>query len=346
LSKIYYHGFFLCIFTGDMINDDVDFEDDGNPDDRQTSRKILIGFLLAACMVAGLLLFQRPGTSDSSLTSLDTIDSLLTREFSYFNIPPNRIRISSQMAGGVFERKTYNVDVPADFRKTYFHMELAKRLMPLGIELFGIIEFPDRLLRLVMIYDNTVIRSIRINPTTAYELPTYPAELMLTFASRPGSELVAAIRREIPGVPITLRVNSAEDAVAWSSPFSSHPLFFWMDSPADELPSLARSLRSVAPRPRYLLMDASQMNIRDQIMQSAGRNAGWIDGRNALIISDKAGRMKLEQDLGRFFRDARAGSSGFALIEVSERGIGWLTEILHDHKKGGMVITTPVVRLP
>jgi hypothetical protein len=329
-----------------MINDAEDFEDDGNPDDRQTSRKILIGFLLAACMVLGLLLLQGPGSEEASLTSLDTIDSLLTRELTYFNIPPNRIRISSEMAGGVFERKTYNIEVPAGFSQTYFHMELARRLMPAGIELFGIIEFPDRLLRLVMIYDNTVIRTIRINPTTSYELPTYPAELMLSFSTRPGSELTATIRREIPGIPIAFRVSSAEDAVAWSSPFSSHPLFFWMDAPADGLPSLARSLRSVAPRPRFLLMDASQMNLREQIMQSAGRNAGWIDGRNATIITDKAGRMKMEQDLGRFFRDSRAGNTGFALVEVSDRGIGWLAENLHDYKKGGMIITTPVVRLP
>ena len=88
------------------------------------------------------------------------------------------------------------------------------------------------------------------------------------------------------------------------------------------------------------------MTIREQIMQSAGRNAGWIDGRNAVIISDKAGRMKMEQDLGRFFRDSRAGNTGFALVEVSDRGIGWLAENLHDYKKGGMIITTPVVRLP
>lgn len=345
-QTIYFHGVFLCIFMRVMINDDVDFEDDGNPDDPSGSKKILIGFLLAACLAAGLLLMQRPAVSDPALTSLDTVDSLLARELAYFNVPPNRIRISSEPAGGVFDRKTYSIDVPSDFRKTYFHMELARRLMPVQIDLFGIIEFPDRILRLIVLYDNTVIRTIRINPVSEYELPTYPAKMMLAFNSRPDVDLAAAINRETPGMPIALRVDSAEDAVDWSSPFSSHPLFFRMDASVEELPVLARSLRSVASRPRFLLMDASQMNIRGEIMQAAGRNAGWIDGQNAVIISDKAGRMKLEQDLARFFRESRAGSNEFALIEVSENGYGWLVENLHDYRKGGMVITTPVVRLP
>ncbi|MFU8858805.1 MAG: hypothetical protein ACNA8K_00140 [Cyclonatronaceae bacterium] len=329
-----------------MINDDDEFENDGNPDEPSGSKKILIGFLVAACLAAGLLLMQGPVASDPALASLDTVDSLLSRELAYFNIPPNRIRITSEQAGGVFERKTYTIDVPSGFNKTYFHMELARRLMPVQIDLSGVIEFPDRILRLILLYENTVIRTIRINPVSEYDLPTYPARMMLAFNSRPGAGLAATINRETPGMPIALRVGSAEDAVAWSSNFKSHPLFFMMDASLEELPVLARSLRSVASRPRFLLMDASQMNIRGEIMQAAGRNAGWIDGQNAVIISDKAGRMKLEQDLARFFRESRAGSNEFALIEVSDSGFEWLAEKLHDYRKGGMVITSPVVRLP
>jgi hypothetical protein len=97
------------------------------------------------------------------LSSASQLDSLIFLTFDEFRLPQSQIRMQSVKVDSVFSRNIYSVRVPRNFSKTSFHFSLHSELLPYQAETIGHVEFPDHNLRIHVIVNNKVHRSVIIN---------------------------------------------------------------------------------------------------------------------------------------------------------------------------------------
>lgn len=119
--------------------------------------------LLAVCCVSAMALHtqlspQRPAV----LSSAAQLDSLIVQTTYDFQVPTDQLRVITIPFDSTFQRKVYRIDVPPGFSKTTFHHHLNRRLSPLGVTLFGEVEFPEQHLNLNLLYNETVHRTVRL----------------------------------------------------------------------------------------------------------------------------------------------------------------------------------------
>ncbi len=127
------------------------------------NQKIWIVSLLAISCVASLVLhWSIDSTPTQKLKSQQQIDSLITSTFADFNIPLEQVRTTTIVHDSLFHRKNYRVNVYPGFSKTSFHYTLHKKLYPLKIETYGEVFFPEKDLRLHLLYNDTVQRTVII----------------------------------------------------------------------------------------------------------------------------------------------------------------------------------------
>lgn len=129
-----------------------------------------------SCVVAFALHWTLDPTPKQKLQNQQQIDSLITVTIADFNIPIEQVRTSTIEHDSVFHRKTYRINVYPGFSKTSFHYTLHKKLYPLGIETFGQVIFPEKDLRLHLLYNDTIQRSVFIENDSELLLQTQNAE--------------------------------------------------------------------------------------------------------------------------------------------------------------------------
>jgi len=110
------------------------------------------------------------------LESQKQIDSLITATIADFNIPLEQVRATTVEHDSLFHRKNYRINVYPGFSKTSFHYTLHKKLYPLGIKTFGEVFFPERDLRLHLLYNDTVHRTVVIQTDSELLLRTQTSE--------------------------------------------------------------------------------------------------------------------------------------------------------------------------
>jgi hypothetical protein len=125
-----------------------------------TKRAWLVLLLLFSCTAAVLLLWKTEPVEMHSLTSTNQLDSLITLTFREFQLPPERVIMRTVEIDSLFSRNIYSARVPADFSKTSFHYRLHQELWPYGARTVGRVEFPDRNLRIHVLFNNKVHRSV------------------------------------------------------------------------------------------------------------------------------------------------------------------------------------------
>lgn len=98
-----------------------------------------------------------------NLTSSSQLDSLITLTFNNVRISENQIRIRTVEIDSTFYRNIYTVSVPREFSKTTFHYSLNEQLWPYNVETLARIEFPERDMRIHLIVNDEVRRSVYLN---------------------------------------------------------------------------------------------------------------------------------------------------------------------------------------
>jgi hypothetical protein len=125
-----------------------------------TKKAWIVLLLFFSCAASAVLLWKTDPEHKKILTSPAQIDSLITLTFQEFNLPSEQVRIRSVEIDSLFKRNIYSVRVPVNFSKTSFHYHLHQKLWPYGVRTAGSVEFPDRNLRIHVLANNNVHRSV------------------------------------------------------------------------------------------------------------------------------------------------------------------------------------------
>jgi hypothetical protein len=118
--------------------------------------------MFACCVVSAVLLFFMPVNTDKSLDNLSQADSLLHLTFRKFNLKKAQIYTTSIRIDSNFTRKNYVISVGAGFPATEFHTALNDRLHFYNIILPAHVIFPEKGMKIQVIYHQTIISTIKL----------------------------------------------------------------------------------------------------------------------------------------------------------------------------------------
>ncbi|TVR16682.1 MAG: hypothetical protein EA391_07050 [Balneolaceae bacterium] len=143
----------------------------GKPFANTNKRKWIAILLLLSCTASLVLLATaEPIEQRKVLTNASQIDSLITVTLQDFRIPNSQIRTQTVAIDSVFSRTVYTVRVPSQFSKTSFHLRLHEHVWPYSVQTSGTVQFPERNLRIHLLYNNNVLRSVHLNTDTRLNL--------------------------------------------------------------------------------------------------------------------------------------------------------------------------------
>ncbi len=127
------------------------------------SRLKFIAILLAlSCILAIYLLIGTSPVPKKNLVHSSQIDSLITLTLEDFNIPANQVRRRNIQVDSVFSRSVYTIRVAPNFSKTTLHYTLKEELWPYRIDPIATVQFPDRDMRLHLLINNQIYRTLII----------------------------------------------------------------------------------------------------------------------------------------------------------------------------------------
>jgi hypothetical protein len=126
------------------------------------STKQLFILLLLSIVVTVLLLNYLPKNEQKRFESWDELDNFIIYNIQHFDTPAIRIRHRTFEVKENFSRRTYTVDIPRRYPQTLFHKQLADTLRYYGADTYAEVSFPDRLLTIHIMFDQTLARSIRM----------------------------------------------------------------------------------------------------------------------------------------------------------------------------------------
>ncbi|TVQ04768.1 MAG: hypothetical protein EA359_05315 [Balneolaceae bacterium] len=126
-------------------------------------RAVIVVLLFFSCIAAVVLLWIVEPPQHTPLSSPAQIDSLIKLTFDEFQLAQSQVRMQTVKVDSIFSRNIYSVRVPRDFSKTSFHYQLHNELLPYQAKTIGHVEFPDRNLRIHVVVNNKVHRSVFIN---------------------------------------------------------------------------------------------------------------------------------------------------------------------------------------
>ena len=135
------------------------------------SKKGWISLLLCiSCITAGMLHYEIDPKREATLYSPSQIDSLIAQTTYDFSLSSDQISTQTIQHDSLFSRKNYKIRVNPGFSKTTFHHHLNRRLSPLDVSIYGLVQFPERDLQLNVLYNNTIHRTIEL--TSDVEITT------------------------------------------------------------------------------------------------------------------------------------------------------------------------------
>ena len=126
-------------------------------------KEFIVLLLLLSCMASTIVLARMEPPDITRLHSATQLDSLITITFDQHRISQQQIRMRQVQIDSLFSRKIYTVTVPSNFSKTSFHYNLHQNLWPYQATTSAKVEFPEKNLRIHVIVNGNVHRSLFIN---------------------------------------------------------------------------------------------------------------------------------------------------------------------------------------
>ena len=123
----------------------------------------IVLLLFVSCVIAIYLLLNTDPVPKKHLTTSSQLDSLITLTFNNLYISDNQVRMRTVEIDSLFYRNIYTVSVPPEFSKTTFHYSLHEQLWAYNVETLARVEFPDRNMRIHLIVNDKVRRSVYLN---------------------------------------------------------------------------------------------------------------------------------------------------------------------------------------
>jgi len=131
----------------------------------------LVLILLVACTVlAGALLWWIPAPSQPSPLTNDQIDQRIRETLQEFEIPDALFRTTTLRVDSTFTRTVWIMDLPQEVSKTSFHYALDQSFRKDGFQTPATIEFPERDMRIHLLWEKTVLQTLYLRTADADDL--------------------------------------------------------------------------------------------------------------------------------------------------------------------------------
>lgn len=115
-----------------------------------------------ANLLAVVLLWVVDPVAPVRIADTSELEPVIEDLFHAHGLPKETIRLRTLEFDNGAKRSIHSVQVPPDWPKTRFHIDLADTLRQLGIQTYGVVEFPDRHLRIHILHRGKVVRTVAL----------------------------------------------------------------------------------------------------------------------------------------------------------------------------------------
>ncbi len=122
----------------------------------------MVWLLFFSCITALIFFLNSEPPTKKYLRSVSQLDSLITLTLDQHQLTPNQVRVRTVEIDSLFSRRIYQIEIPATFSKTSFHYALHQNIWPFEARTVAQVQFPERNLRIHILVNNTVHRSLFI----------------------------------------------------------------------------------------------------------------------------------------------------------------------------------------
>lgn len=126
-------------------------------------KTLLLWILVVACLITGYLLSAIPPVKPLKLADLSEVEGIIRTVLTQHAISDDQVRTRTITFDNGASRVVHTVPVPTAWPKTRYHLDLNDTLRQIGLDTFGVVEFPDRHLRIHILHRGKVIRTVALN---------------------------------------------------------------------------------------------------------------------------------------------------------------------------------------
>jgi hypothetical protein len=127
------------------------------------NKPLLLAILSAAVLLTAYLLWTVPAVPSLTLSSIDDSESIILSILNRHAITEGEVKTRVIEFDNGSKRVIHTVGVPPAWPKTRFHLDLNDTLRKVGLDTYGVVEFPDRQLRVHVLYRGKVVRTVALN---------------------------------------------------------------------------------------------------------------------------------------------------------------------------------------
>lgn len=318
----------------------------------QKKKKFIAILLFISCFVSGYMLFASPEGASKHLRSLAQADTLIQQELESFNIQNRQLHTSTINVDSNFNRKIYRVGVPFKLSKTQLHAELNRVFYDYGVKTPARVSFPQKDVRIDLVYQGTVIRSIILQTDPDLVFTKNKVSILVAFNEMPDNELISKLASLGEPIPLVLKVTSPMEANEMAKKLKSryqHILFWLQNDDGEDLiktnPDKAvnklKQLEDIMPDAEMLLLNTNSHNQSTEAEQKklmAKTNLSFVNASDALMLHEGLGRASFRHELDKLVDNSE---NSMALITGNETTVMWLSEKLPELTKAGVDIIYP-----
>ncbi|HKK44162.1 MAG TPA: hypothetical protein VJ964_01485 [Balneolaceae bacterium] len=293
------------------------------------------------------MLFESSDIAPRQLQSLAQADTLIHKELSAFNIQDRQLQETTIKVDSNFSRKIYHIGVPFQFSKTQLHAELNKIFYKYDVKTPARVSFPEKNMRIELVYHNTVIRTVSIQTDHDLVADRNNVSILIVFNEVPDDELLSQLESLGEPIPIVLTIDSPMQANELNKQLKSkyRHLIFWLQdengndliktNPKEAINKL-RQLEDVMPSANMLLMNNRNSGKEPKLV--ARTNISFVNASNALMLHEDLGKASFREELDQLANDP---SHSMALVTGNETTVSWLSNKIPELKKTGVDIIYP-----
>ena len=330
----------------------------------ERKKKIIIALLVVSCIAAGIILASTTSESGPRLRSLAETDTIIVDELTKFNIEQEQIERHPVQVDSNFTRWIYRVNVSPHLSKTHLHTSLHERLHEMEVSSPARIYFPGKEMDIHLSYNNTVIRTIKLQNDTSLTHKSRSAHIIVYSESVPSLSTFELVEKFGEPIPLVVQISGEDldevERLAESRMGAYQHIAYWPGAhdPDSETGTEEMGMNELS-RIRQLLGQISNRHSEGKMLylrqsspfelsavQSTLKSHG-IDVyslEDPIVLEANAGRASYNQIIDEFKREAFNGSSPALLVKSNPELIQKLHETLIELKKQGLYISAPEQR--